>query len=502
MQFFEGATYYHENSGYSFEKVKTLYREFANEPAPPSVKEFPGRPKIPLTISEALRTDNLENSLTIASRFQTFRKISDEPIEAQKLVDLLYLTNGVTLEKDLTNRKLFFRAAPSASALYPTDIYLLVKNVNGLEPGLYYFNPEAKQLVSINSSVDLGKFRNSTFNLALLNDAPALLVLAGNLPRVAWKFESRAYRYCLQDAGYVLQNLLVGAASLGLACNYTGDFADDQLNELLGLDGNDEFSLVLAAVGKDRGEASEEKYQFGMQRDEIPTGTHGNLNHFMHRISRHYLPSENLLNVEVKLPYHHRQEQTAAEPKNKLSLLNELLPLRTATHEIIRKRRSNHSFLRSVISINELSQILRRLSLSPTLYGYNAQHIYLAANDVDGLAPGLYRYHPPQHSLRDIRTGAFRGDLSYLTIAQDAVFNCSVALFFAVDFSDYAFFANRGYRYAHINTGMLGETAYLVATELGVGVRGIGNYFDSSLNTFFKLPEGREYILGGIILGK
>ena len=70
------------------------------------------------------------------------------------------------------------------------------------------------------------------------------------------------------------------------------------------------------------------------------------------------------------------------------------------------------------------------------------------------------------------------------------------------DFEKINIFANRGYRYAHFNVGMLSENIYLTATALGLAVRGIGNFFDDSLNTFLRVREPHENVLGGVIVGR
>jgi SagB-type dehydrogenase family enzyme len=125
----------------------------------------------------------------------------------------------------------------------------------------------------------------------------------------------------------------------------------------------------------------------------------------------------------------------------------------------------------------------------------------MVVNDVEHLDNGLYAYFPKSHQIQMIKKGTFRGDISYLTLAQDAVFNCSVAFFFAVDFDEVDIFSNRGYRYAHFNIGMLSEAAYISGTAMGLAVRGISNFFDDEINNFFRLQKSSENILGGVIVG-
>jgi SagB-type dehydrogenase family enzyme len=77
-----------------------------------------------------------------------------------------------------------------------------------------------------------------------------------------------------------------------------------------------------------------------------------------------------------------------------------------------------------------------------------------------------------------------------------------VSIFFSADFDDIDIFSNRGYRYAHLNVGLLSENVYLTATALKLGVRGIGNFFDDNINSFFGVRDPQEKILGGVIVGR
>ena len=74
-------------------------------------------------------------------------------------------------------------------------------------------------------------------------------MLTGIFSRMRWKYAERTYRYMLLEAGHVNENVYLAATAMGLAACAIGSFLDDDLNNLLGIDGHDEASLLLMAIG-------------------------------------------------------------------------------------------------------------------------------------------------------------------------------------------------------------------------------------------------------------
>jgi SagB-type dehydrogenase family enzyme len=73
--------------------------------------------------------------------------------------------------------------------------------------------------------------------------------LSAVFQRTRWRYRERTYRYITLEAGHIGQNLYLAAASLGLGACAVGAFLDDDLNELLGLDGRKEAVLYVISVG-------------------------------------------------------------------------------------------------------------------------------------------------------------------------------------------------------------------------------------------------------------
>jgi len=80
-------------------------------------------------------------------------------------------------------------------------------------------------------------------------DAPAVLIWTGVFERSKWKYGQRAYRYVYLEAGHVAQNLAAAATSVGLGSCQIGAFFDDEINNVLGIDGVEESVLYLSVAG-------------------------------------------------------------------------------------------------------------------------------------------------------------------------------------------------------------------------------------------------------------
>ena len=132
---------------------------------------------------------------------------------------------------------------------YPVDLYLAANSIEGLSPGIYRYRPQEHSLDVVRE----GDFRNQ-LSLASLSQgvvarASAVLVMAGVFQRSRQKYGERSYRYVLIECGHIAQNVYLAATSMGLGACAVGAFLDDEVNGLLGLDGEEEAALYLVCVG-------------------------------------------------------------------------------------------------------------------------------------------------------------------------------------------------------------------------------------------------------------
>lgn len=142
-----------------------------------------------------------------------------------------------------------FRAAPSAGALYPLEVYVAALSVAGLEPGLYHYAPAEDALELLAAGDHSERLGRITFAPETFADAAGAVILSGFFERSEFKYRKRAYRFVLLEAGHVCQNLMLTACSLELGTVALGGFLDDELNDFLGIDGLAEAALYVLPFG-------------------------------------------------------------------------------------------------------------------------------------------------------------------------------------------------------------------------------------------------------------
>jgi SagB-type dehydrogenase family enzyme len=172
-------------------------------------------------------------------------EFSDGAILLEELSKLLALASGVTHNGEIRRR-----AAPSAGALYPVEIYPWIFSVENVPPALYHY-------ATMEHTLEFVKPLNEWKDLWPMLDAgcqgatPAVaFVLTARLPRVQAKYGERGYRFALMESGHIAQNFLLAATALRLNVLPAGGFFDAGVNFLLGVDGEKEVAAYVILVGK------------------------------------------------------------------------------------------------------------------------------------------------------------------------------------------------------------------------------------------------------------
>lgn len=209
-------------------------------PRPPAVKAYPQAPRISLP---APRPPGADIWQAIAAR-RSRREYLPGPLPLEDLSALLYAAQG------LTAPRLGFRAAPSAGALYPIETYVVVHDVEGLEIGLYHYAVADHALEAVRTGDLRASLVAAGIGQEMLGTAQVCFILTAVFQRTRWRYRERAYRYVLLEAGHIGQNIYLAATGLGLGACAVGAFLDDQVNSLLGVDGEEEAALYLVTVGR------------------------------------------------------------------------------------------------------------------------------------------------------------------------------------------------------------------------------------------------------------
>lgn len=237
------------------EKTKYAYIGRSDQqkglPQPPlELAQFPDHPVLGLPRPETLTVPPLDLRDAIEQR-RSIRSYSHEPLSPDELSFLLWCTQGV--RKVLPQWTL--RTVPSAGARHAFETYLLVSDVKGVEPGLYRYLAISHRMQQIDTDPTLPhRITGACFDQPFILRSGVVFLWTAVPYRMTWRYGERGYRDLHLDAGHVCQNLYIAAEAVGCGVCAVAAFDDDIMNNLLGINGTDQFLIYLAAVGKKQGD--------------------------------------------------------------------------------------------------------------------------------------------------------------------------------------------------------------------------------------------------------
>jgi SagB-type dehydrogenase family enzyme len=209
---------------------------------PDTYKTYPGAPRLKLPVPETHGGRPLWDSIR---ERRSCRDFAETPMSRETLSQLLWASQGITKKF----QGFEFRAAPSAGALYPIETYLAVLNVSGLEPGIYHYDVRRHELEPMGKGDCRADIAAALLDQHFIRAANVVFLWTAVFQRSKWKYKQRAYRYVYLDAGQIAQNLALAAVALELGSCHIGALYDDEVNALLGVDGEEESIVYTTAVG-------------------------------------------------------------------------------------------------------------------------------------------------------------------------------------------------------------------------------------------------------------
>ncbi|MBE3135273.1 MAG: SagB/ThcOx family dehydrogenase [Acidobacteria bacterium] len=176
---------------------------------------------------------------------RSVRDFAGGPMAQESLMLLLWASQGITKPGAWP-----LRAAPSAGALYPVETYVCAARVDGLEPGVYHWELPEERLAQVSARDDVASAAAAgCLDQEMVATGPVTFVWTAVWGRSARKYGDRALRYAYLDAGHLAQNLHLAATALGLGACMIGALFDDEMNALVGVDGERESVIYAAVVG-------------------------------------------------------------------------------------------------------------------------------------------------------------------------------------------------------------------------------------------------------------
>lgn len=220
-------------------------------PAPPIEKPYPDDAILialpgPEDWKHIPRTDLTH---AIGSR-KSRRSYLDRSLSQEELSYLLWCTQGMR-EKEFSGHA--YRNVPSAGCRHALETYLAIFNVDGISPGVYRYLPLSHQLVfEFEDDMLSEKMIIASLGQPYPGKSAVTFIWAAIPYRMEWRYGLAAHKVIALDAGHVCQNLYLACEVINAGTCAIAAYDQEELDELLGLNGEEEFAVYLAPVGKVR----------------------------------------------------------------------------------------------------------------------------------------------------------------------------------------------------------------------------------------------------------
>jgi SagB-type dehydrogenase family enzyme len=208
---------------------------------PKLYKTYPDKPQIKLPDVTALSELSLHEAL---KNRKSVRGYSEKPIRREMLSYLLWASTGISRKEEGYE----FRTAPSAGALYPIETYVVVNRAEEISPGVYHYNIRSHTLELLREGDYAAQTARAALGQTMCIEAPVVFIWTAVFQRMKWKYGQRAYRYVYLDAGHAAENLALAAVSLRLGSCQIGALFDEEVNQIIGVDGIEESVLYMSVA--------------------------------------------------------------------------------------------------------------------------------------------------------------------------------------------------------------------------------------------------------------
>lgn len=406
--------------------------------------------------------------------------------DLKTLSRILYFSAGVTKKIRFPPPlgEVDFRAASCTGALYHIEVYIVCTDIDGLDAGVYHFEPEHMKLDTVRQGDFRGFLLGPTAGEPSIREAPVVLIFTDVFSRNSIKYQSREYRHAFWDCGTILANTLAISSAHRMPSRIVTGFVDSEIAKLVGLDIEKEAPIVMVPLGKTGSEAP----ACPALPEDTPEAIESDYDIEYPEINAMHESSSLITESEV-MSWRRPMVLENAHHGKSIPLAKSIRSAEPVERTII-KRGSTRRFSLEPITFEQLSTILEKsASAASTDYANGGRRLtdtYIIANAVEGLEPGSYYYAHDGNSLVQLRHGNFRHVSGNLGLDQDLPHDASVTIFFMSELDKVlGHFGNRGYRIAQLDAAITGGRMYLAAYSLGLGATGL-TFYDDIVTDFFS----------------
>ena len=418
------------------------------------------------------------------------------------LARICLLSNGILKTGGHgTNRVIEYRAAGGTGARYHVELYLVTGDLQGLDAGVYHYDAKEHTFRVLRRGDYRAALADASGGEASVANAPAVLISTSTFWRNAWRYKARAYRHVLWDTGTTVSNILAVAAASELSTKIVMGFVEDEVNHLLGIDGQRESTICLIPLGQDSSSGPATGSIAPLDLETVPISAR-----------EVEFPPLTAMNDATRLESRDEVAEWRANPLRRTLPQpgEELIPLQPlapdaapgmVVDDAIRRRRSTrHYDIETPIPFDAVSTLLERSNRGAAFdcLDITAPALadpYLIVNNVEGLTPGSYAYHPHAGALELLEAGNMRERAARLACTQQYAGDAHVNLYYMADFDPILeTYGNRGYRVAQLQAALYASRLHLGTHAFRLGA--VGSTSEDDLVTDFFSPHaaGKSFL--------
>jgi len=186
---------------------------------------------------------------TCLKRRRSRRSWIEGGLKLEELSFLLWATQGV--QRVFGRNYSTFRPVPSGGARHPFETYVAVSRVDEVAAGMYRYLPLTHALCLLRETADLaGPITDATLGQDFVGSAPVVFIWSCIPYRGEWRYNVAAHKIMLLDAGHLCQNLYLACEAIGCGTCAVAAYDQRLIDTVVGVDGEDEFVVYLAPVGR------------------------------------------------------------------------------------------------------------------------------------------------------------------------------------------------------------------------------------------------------------
>ena len=178
------------------------------------------------------------------------RKYTEEALTLEDISFLLWAVQGV--RRVSGEGPATWRTVPASGGLHPFETYVVINRVEGTQPGLYRYLPLEHNLLLVSQTGPkwLERLVYACRGQEFVSKGAVVFIWTVVPYRTEWRYANEAHKAIAQASGHVCQNLYLASESIGAGTCAVTAYAQQEMDALIGVNGEDEFTIYIAPVGK------------------------------------------------------------------------------------------------------------------------------------------------------------------------------------------------------------------------------------------------------------